>query len=68
MNAEAIINVPFGVTLTSMAKFPLVKAKDPFKKGMSTGAKILITLLVILLIAAGVAAYMYFTQTCCFAA
>ena len=62
VNAEAIINVPFGVTLTSQAKFPLVKVKDPFKKGMSAWAKCLITLCVILLIACGVGCYMYFTQ------
>ena len=62
VNAEAIINVPFGVTLTSQAKFPLVKVKDPFKKGMSVWAKCLITLCVILLIACGVGCYMYFTQ------
>lgn len=67
VNAEAIINVPFGVTLTSQAKFPLVKIKDPFKKGMSAWAKCLITLCVILLIACGVGCYMYFTHTGYFA-
>lgn len=67
INAEAIVNVPFGVTLTSQAKFPLVKAKDPFKKGMSLGAKILITLAVLLVIACGIGAYMYFTHTGYFA-
>ena len=69
VNAEAIINVPFGVTLTTMAKFPVLKLKDPFaKKGLPVWAKILITLVVIALIAAGVVAYMYFTQKGCFAA
>ena len=69
VNAEAIINVPFGVTLTSMAKFPVLKLKDPFaKKGLPVWAKILITLAVLALVAAGIAAYMYFTQTGCFAA
>ena len=67
VNAEAIINVPFGVTLTSQAKFPLVKAIDPFKKEMSLGAKILITLCVILLLCCGVGCYMYFTHTGYFA-
>ena len=67
VNAEAIINVPFGVTLTSQAKFPLVRAKDPFKKDMSLGAKILITLCVILLLCCGVGCYMYFTHTGYFA-
>lgn len=69
VNAEAIINVPFGVTLTSVAKFPVLKLKDPFaQKGLPVWAKILITLLVLALIAAVVAAYMYFTQTGYFAA
>ncbi len=69
VNAEAIINVPFGVTLTSVAKFPVLKLKDPFaQKGLPVWAKILITLLVLALIAAVVVAYMYFTQTGCFAA
>ena len=69
VNAEAIINVPFGVALTTVAKFPVLKLKDPFaEKGLPVWAKILITLGVILLICAGVAAYMYFTGTGYFAA
>ncbi|MBQ7530980.1 MAG: phage holin family protein [Paludibacteraceae bacterium] len=68
VNAEAIINVPFGVTLTSQAKFPVLKLKDPFaKKGLPAWAKILITLAVLLVIACGIGAYMYFTQTGYFA-
>lgn len=68
VNAEAIINVPFGLTLTSQAKFPILKLKDPFaQKGLPVWAKCLIWLGVILLIAAGVVAYMYFKQTGCFA-
>ena len=67
INAEAIVNVPFGVTLTTQAKFPLVKVKDPFKKGMSTGAKILITLAALLVIAGGIAGYMYYKQIGLFA-
>ena len=59
--------MPFGVTLTSQAKFPLVKAKDPFKKGMSVWAKLLITLCVILLLCCGIGCYMYFTRTGFFA-
>ena len=69
VNAEAIINVPFGVTLTSVAKFPVLKLKDPFaEKGLPWWGKLLICLGVLLLIAAGVGAYMYFTQTGYFAA
>ncbi len=68
VNAEAIINVPFGVTLTSMAKFPILKLKDPFaKKGLPWWAKLLIFLGVLLLICCGIAAYMYFTGTGYFA-
>ena len=68
VNAEAIINVPFGVTLTSMAEFPLLKLKDPFaKKGMPVWAKYVITLGIILLLCCGVGCYMYFTHTGYFA-
>jgi len=69
VNAEAIINVPFGATLTTIAKFPILKLKDPFaKKGLPVWAKILIALCVILLVACGVAGYMYYTGTGYFAA
>lgn len=68
VNAEAIINVPFGLTLTSMAKFPVLKLKDPFaEKGLPWWVKLLIVLGVLLLICGGIAAYMYFTGTGCFA-
>ena len=40
VNAQAIISVPFGATLTQEAKYPIIKMKDPFeKKGLSAGAK-----------------------------
>lgn len=40
VNAQAIISVAFGATLTQEAKYPVIKMKDPFeKKGLSTGAK-----------------------------
>ena len=32
INAEAIINIPFGATLTTRAKYPLDKTKDPFAR------------------------------------
>ncbi|MCR4665023.1 MAG: hypothetical protein K5660_06625 [Paludibacteraceae bacterium] len=45
VNAEAIVNLPFGATLTTRAKFPLVKSKDPFaQKGLPMWAKVLIGL------------------------
>ena len=35
VNADTIISVPFGVTLTEQVQFPLIKLTDPFaKKGM----------------------------------
>ncbi len=54
VNAEAIINVPFGATLTTQAKFPMVKLNDPFaQKGMPWWGICLITLGVLLLLACG---------------
>jgi len=45
VNADAIISVPFGVTLTDQAQFPLLKLVDPFAKpGMPSWKKWLITL------------------------
>ena len=54
VNAASIVNIPFGATLTDVAKFPLVKLKDPYaKKGLSLGAKIAITIAVIAVICCG---------------
>lgn len=40
INADAIISVLFGNTLTERAQFPMLKMKDPFaKKGLSKGGK-----------------------------
>ena len=40
INADAIVNVLFGNTLTEQAQYPLVKMKDPFaKKGLSKGGR-----------------------------
>ena len=40
VNANAIVNVLFGNTLTDQAQYPIVKMKDPFaKKGLSKGGK-----------------------------
>lgn len=48
INASANISIPFGTTLTDMAKFPKIKLKDPYaKKGMATWKKIVITVIVI---------------------
>lgn len=40
VNADAIVNVLFGNTLTEQAQYPVMKLKDPFqKKGLSKGSK-----------------------------
>jgi len=68
VNAEAIVNVPFGLTLTTMAKFPILKLKDPFaEKGLSWWQKLLVVLAFILLICGGVCGYMYHKQIYFFA-
>ena len=65
INAEAIVNVPFGATLTSMAKFPIVTVKDPFaEKKTPLWRKILY---ILLLVCACVLLYMWLTDTGCFA-
>ena len=46
VNAAAKISIPFGATLTDVAKYPKLKLKDPYaKSGMPVWAKVLITLL-----------------------
>ena len=50
VNAGAKINIPFGQTLTQMAKFPMVKGKDPFAEKTSTGKKILYWLIGIIVV------------------
>jgi len=68
VNAEAIVNVPFGATLTTMAKFPILKLKDPFaKKGLPWWGKCLIILGVLLLICCGIGGHMYINKTGYFA-
>ena len=55
VNAASKISIPFGETLTDVAKYPKLKLKDPYaKKGMSAWAKVLVTLLVLAVIAAAV--------------
>ena len=58
VNAAAKISIPFGETLTDVAKYPKLKLKDPYAKtGMPAWLKILITLCV--LIGAAAAAWYY---------
>ena len=55
VNAASKISIPFGETLTDVAKYPKLRLKDPYaKKGMSAWAKVLVTLLVLAAIAAAV--------------
>ncbi|MBR6116914.1 MAG: hypothetical protein IKP93_05505 [Paludibacteraceae bacterium] len=54
VNADAIINVLFGATLTDQAKYPVLKLKDPFvKEGMPAWQKWLIAALVVIVLAVG---------------
>ena len=62
VNADAIISVPFGRTLTEQVRFPFTK--DPFKKGMSTWAKWLLALGIIILIIAIVCVILYLLGFC----
>ena len=58
VNAAAKISIPFGNTLTDVAKYPKMKLKDPYaKKGMPSWAKALLTLCVL---AGAMAAAWYF--------
>lgn len=48
VNAASKISIPFGETLTDIAKYPKLRLRDPYsKKGMPAWAKVLITLLVL---------------------
>ncbi len=58
INAASKISIPFGASLTDIAKYPKMRMKDPYaKKGMPGWAKVLVTLLVI---GAAAAAVWYF--------
>ena len=62
VNADTLISVPFGATLTEQVQFPFMKLTDPFaKKGMAGWKKALIWIAVILVVLAGVACALYFT-------
>lgn len=53
VNAASKISIPFGETLTDVAKYPKIKIKDPYaKKGLSGWKKALIDLAVIVFVAA----------------
>lgn len=63
VNADAIVNVPFGATLTEMVQFPLIKLP---KKKFATWKKVVIAIAVILiiLIAACLIAHYCFGYPC----
>jgi hypothetical protein len=54
VNAASKISIPFGETLTDIAKFPKMKLKDPYaKKGLAPWAKWIIAVLALAAVAAG---------------
>ncbi len=54
VNAASKISIPFGETLTDIAKFPKMKLKDPFaKKGLAPWKKWIISLAALIVVAAG---------------
>ena len=58
VNAASKISIPFGETLTDVAKYPKLRLKDPYAKtGMKLWQKLLIT---VVFIAIAVAAFQYF--------
>lgn len=64
VNAEALINVPFGNTLTQSAQFPMMKLQDPFaEKGMPAWKKWLIAIACLLIVCGGTCTALYLTHT-----
>lgn len=60
VNADAIISVPFGVTLTEQVQFPMIRLSDPFaKKEMPKWKKTLLWIVLILLVLAAAAACLW---------
>ena len=54
INASSRISIPFGETLTDIARFPKMKLKDPYaKKGLSAFSKWVLSLLIIAVVIAG---------------
>jgi len=64
VNADTLISVPFGATLTEQVQFPFMKLSDPFaKKGMAGWKKALIWISVIIVLAAAACFALWFTGT-----
>ena len=54
VNAASKISIPFGETLTDIAKFPKMRLKDPYaKKGLATWKKWVISLAALIVVLAG---------------
>lgn len=54
VNAASKISIPFGETLTDMARFPKLKLKDPYaKKGLPAWKKWLISISALIVVAGG---------------
>lgn len=51
VNAKVLVNVRFGETLTHIAKYPIVKMKDPFVKKMPVWKKILLWFAAVVVVA-----------------
>ena len=61
VNADTLISVPFGATLTEQVQFPFIKLTDPFaKKGMAPWKKALIWIAIILVVLAAAACALWF--------
>ncbi len=59
INSNVLINTVFGATLTSVAKYPVVKGSDPFKKKTPVWKKVLWSVVAALVVAF---AALYFTN------
>ena len=54
VNANSKISIPFGETLTEIAKYPKMKLDDPFaKKGLKTWQKWVLTILLLVVVGGG---------------
>ncbi|MGM9746287.1 MAG: hypothetical protein ACI30H_04950 [Paludibacteraceae bacterium] len=63
VNANVLVNILFGATLTKMAVLPKLKLQDPFaRKGIPLWRKILYIVLAVLVVAA--VAYLVFVYAC----
>ena len=50
VNAASKISIPFGETLTDIAKFPKINLKDPYRKEMPAWKKVLISIVCLVIV------------------